>query len=83
MAAIDAPAGQIHHRGRAVNELNPITRRFTVPMGLTEGAALIRFRASEHDHFVIFRNQKWRKRLSDETAPPGQNDAWFHIAAFP
>jgi hypothetical protein len=52
-------------------------------MRITDGVALIRFRASEHDHFVIFRNQKWRKRLSDETAPPGQNDAWFYIAAFP
>ena len=81
--AVDTATGQIHHHGCAVKELNPITQGFAVPMRITDSAALVRFCASERDHFVIFRNQKWQKRFSDETAPAGQNDAWFHIAAFP
>jgi hypothetical protein len=46
-------------------------------------AVIVRFSAGKDDKLVVFRNQKWSERLSDKAAPAGQDDSWFHNAAFP
>ena len=77
MRAVDVLAREVDDRFRAVDRARPSADSFSIPLQAIDSVFPVCRAAPEHNDVVTLPDQDGPKRLADESAAAGENDA-FH-----